>query len=136
MPAVPMSLRDLLDLLEKLEGRVNSYWNFYSIVVFAVGGWLITKGVDAFPPHSVLTMAIGLSAFFIVNLSVIYHAERRIAAVEDEVRLSASTPDAVSSPLFRQYLQKLSIPHRSRYTFVFHLVLDISLLTLLYLKGA
>ena len=130
-----MPLKDLLDLLEKLEGRVNSYWNFYSIVVFATAGWLINKDI-ALAPQAAIAIAVGLSAFFVVNLSVIYHAGRRIAAVEDEVRLCASAPSAVSSPLFHEYLQKLSIPHRSRYTFVFHLVLDISLLTLLYLKGA
>ena len=130
-----MPLKDLLDLLEKLETRVNSYWNFYSIVIFASAGWLITKNITL-APQAVTSMAVGLSAFFIVNLSVIHFAERRIAAVEDEVRLCATTAARVSSPLFLLHLKRLSIPHRSLYTLVFHIVIDLSLLALLCLKGA
>jgi hypothetical protein len=130
-----MPLKDLLDLLEKLEGRVNSYWNFYSIVVFAAAGWLVTKNTSL-APQAVIFIAIGMSAFFIVNLSVINFAERRIAAVEDEVRLLTETGAAVSSPLFLRHLRRLSIPHRSRYTFLFHLTIDFSLLALLYARGA
>lgn len=130
-----MPLKDLLDLLEKLEARVNSYWNFYSIVVFAAAGWLVTKET-ALTPQAVIAIGIGMSAFFIVNLSVIHYAERRIAAVEDEVRLLTETGAAVSSPLFRRHLGRLSIPHRSKYTFLFHLMIDFSLLALLCAKGA
>ena len=130
-----MPLKDLLDLLEKLEGRVNSYWNFYSVVVFAAAGWLVTKD-KALEPQAAIFIGIGMSAFFLVNLSVIHFAERRITAVEDEVRLLAQAPMAASSPLFLQHLRSLSIPRRSIYTIIFHLIIDFSLLALLYAKGA
>jgi uncharacterized Ntn-hydrolase superfamily protein len=54
-----MKLKDLLDLLEKLEGRVNAYWNFYSVAVFAIAGWLVAKE-KILTPRSAICIALGL----------------------------------------------------------------------------
>jgi hypothetical protein len=80
-----MPLKDLLDLLDKLESRVNTYWNFYSVAVFATAGWLIAKD-KSFSPTAASAIAAGLVAFFAANLSVIHHAETRILAIESEIQ--------------------------------------------------
>jgi hypothetical protein len=33
-----VELKDLLDLHEKLESRVNAYWTYWSVAVVAIGG--------------------------------------------------------------------------------------------------
>jgi hypothetical protein len=38
-----ISLKDLLDLVEKIETRINSYWNFYTVVLIAIGGWIVSN---------------------------------------------------------------------------------------------
>ena len=127
-----MGLTDLLDLLEKLEGRVNAYWNFYSVAVFAVAGWLLAKE-KLLTPRAAILIAVGLAAFFFANFGVIHFAEQRIAAVEQEI--SVVSRQSTVSPAFSSHLQTLSIPNRSTYTVVLHLTID-ALLALLYVKRA
>ena len=128
-----MELKDLLDLLERLEGRVNAYWNFYSVAVFAVAGWLVAKE-KFLSARSAILIALGLSAFFFANLGVIHSAERRIAAVEQEISVVSQRSEL--SPAFSAHLQMLSIPNRGIYTVVLHLTIDAALLALLYAKRA
>ena len=129
-----MSLKDLLDLLEKLESRVNTYWNFYSVAVFAVAGWLITsKGGDLKPPQT-LPICIGLLAFFIANLSVIHYAEARILAASIEIRSRQSEIDTMSSSLFKDHLRTLAIPARGTFSKCLHGIIDVSLMALILLN--
>lgn len=65
-----MSLKDLLDLSEKLEDRINTYWNFYTLVVLAVVGWRFSNPVAFNPINSVIAVIV-LGAFFYSNFSVI-----------------------------------------------------------------
>src|SRR6266404_6248652 len=103
-----MQLKDLLDLLDKLESRVNTYWNFYSVAVFATAGWLVSKD-KSFPPASASAIAAGLVAFFAANLSIIHHAEARILAVESEIQ-QRDWSSTITSGLFLHRLKTISIP--------------------------
>ena len=58
-----MSLKELLDLSEKLEDRISSYWNFYTIAVLAVGGWLFTAKPQL-ETVSAVVLTIVLIVFF------------------------------------------------------------------------
>lgn len=131
-----MGLKDLLELLEKLEGRANSYWNFYSVAVFAVAGWLVTKD-KGLTKDAAFIIAIGMLVFFVANLSVILFAEGRIAAVEDEVRFVANKEGSNVSPSFSDHLnKKLSIPNRHIFTLILHCLIDFVLLVLIFAKRA
>lgn len=77
-----------------------------------------------------------MTVFLMANLAVIQHAERRIGAVEGEIRALAEVPGAASSPAFSGHLKTIGIPGRSISTIVLHLTIDASLLVLLYLKSS
>ena len=68
-----MNLKELLELSEKLEDRINAYWNFYTIVVLAVAGWLVS-GLPSYKTIDAIVLAITLGAFFLSNISVIRFA--------------------------------------------------------------
>lgn len=36
-------VKDLLDAHDRSEGRINTYWNFYLIVVVTCVGWLVSR---------------------------------------------------------------------------------------------
>jgi hypothetical protein len=127
-----MPLKDLLDLLEKLESRVNIYWNFYSVAVFATAGWLVSKD-KTFSPAAACGIAAGLVAFFVANLSVIHHAEARILAVESEIQ-QRDWSSVVTSKRFLHHLETISIPRRSLFSKMLHIVIDAAVLLLLYTK--
>ena len=75
-----MSLKDLLELSEKLEERISAYWNFYTLVVIAVGGWLLTTPDLNRSQNWVL--AIVLLTFFASNYTVIRYATNRFEVAE------------------------------------------------------
>jgi hypothetical protein len=128
----PMPLKDLLDLLDKLESRVNTYWNFYSVAVFATVGWLVSKD-ECFSRTAASAIAAGLVAFFAANLSVIHHAEARILAIESEIQ-QKDWSSIIVSGLFLHRLKTISIPKRSLFSKLFHIVIDAAVLLLLYTK--
>ena len=76
----------LLDAIERLESRLNSYWNFYTLVVLATVGWLMSAA-NPFSANQSVAVTVALGLFFLANLSVIRGATRRILALEDELRL-------------------------------------------------
>ncbi len=37
-----MELKKLLDLHEKIESRINAYWTYWAVAIFAIAGWLFS----------------------------------------------------------------------------------------------
>jgi hypothetical protein len=124
---------ELFDLLEKLESRVDRYWTFYSVAVLAVAGWLFSgKGLAR--PDAPL-VAVGLLMFFAGNFAVITLTEKRILAVESEIKARSQQAEIVS-PEFRGHLSRLSFPRRRLASTVIHAVIDLALIGLVFLKAA
>jgi hypothetical protein len=71
--------------------------------------------------------------FFAANLSVIHHAEARILAVESEIQ-QRDWSSIIASGLFLHRLKTISIPKRSLFSKLFHIVIDAAVLLLLYTK--
>jgi len=128
-----MSLKELLDLSEKLEDRINAYWNFYTIVVLAVAGWLVS-GLPSFKTIDAIVLAIALGAFFLANISVIRFATLKLTALESEIETIASSADLKSEKYIKQ-LRSWSIPNRMALSWVLHLLVDIAVLTAIFVKG-
>ena len=57
-----MELKDLLDLHEKLETRINAYWTYWSVAILAMGGWLFTSG-KGLSHGEAIALAIGSSSW-------------------------------------------------------------------------
>ena len=129
-----MELKDLFDLLEKLETRVNAYWNFYSVGVFAIAGWLVVKD-KALARWAVLFIGLGMSAAFLGNLAVIRAVEKRIAAVEAEIRETAASSNKMRSTEFRELPEKWPNTARTSWSIAMHVTIDLCMLALLCTRG-
>lgn len=127
-----LSFKDLLDLVEKLETRVNAYWNFYTVVTIAAGGWLLTRTADFTLAQGLLLMA-GLACFYAANLAMIRGATRLIVAAGQEVRARAANLD-FSSPAFQITLRQDLLPGRLPASYILHLAVDAAILTAIALK--
>ena len=126
--------RTLLDMIEKLESRVNAYWNFFSVVALAVSGWLITSKAT-FTTTQGIVLAIAVVIFFGANLSVVRAATARLLAFEAE--LNAVAPAATfGSDALRRNLSRPVIPGRLAGSVVLHLAVDIAVLYLIWSKVA
>ena len=128
-----MSLKELLDVSEKLEDRINAYWNFYTIVVLAVAGWLFS-GHPVFETVGSIVLAIALGAFFLSNISVISFATLKLTALESEIEAIASSADLKSEGYIKQ-LRSWSIPNRMILSWALHLLVDIAVLAAIFVKG-
>ena len=126
-------IKNILDTIEKLESRVNAYWNFYTIIVVAVAGWLFSSR----PPFSVsqsiaLTMAI--SMFFAANFSVIRAATKRIVAFENELNIAANGYEFKTDDL-KNELSNNSMPGRLIASYMLHAVVDVAVIYTIWNMG-
>lgn len=124
----------ILELIEKLETRINAYWNFYTIVVIATVGWLLSSKVPFSGPQSVaLTIAVAL--FFVVNFSVMRAATRRVVAFELELNAISENAEFASDALTEE-LTSTSIPRRLVISHLLHIVVDVAVIYAIWSKLA
>lgn len=128
-----MGISETLDILEKVESRLNNYWNFYTVVVVAVCGWLITQNSDQIPIDYATAhfLAFGTVLFFFMNLAVIRAATIRLMAFENELMRNASNCKDISSQL-REYLASQHIKMRLGFTYATHISMDIVVILFIY----
>ena len=125
-----MELKELFDIQEKLESRINAYWTYWSVAIFAIGGWLFS-GKQSLSQQQSLAIAIGVSAFFLANLGVLWPATRLVIGIRDEIRLRANECDFLSLKL-SQAFTKNSLAFRLELTLILHIVVDLVLLWALF----
>lgn len=124
-----MDIKALLDVYERLEQRINAYWTYWSVAIFALGGWLFSGG-GGVAPHQKLPVVIALSIFFLANLGVLLAATRLAIAVLDEVAIKVQANPELGSSL-RSALLAANMPYRVALTLLLHLGVDIAAISLL-----
>jgi hypothetical protein len=117
-----MELKDLLDLHEKLESRINAYWTYWSIAILAIGGWLFTSG-KTLTTGQAIGVAIGASVFFLANIGVLWPATKLAIGVRDEIRLKAKAATFGSAKLAAAFAED-TLVLRLQLTIGLHLVID------------
>jgi hypothetical protein len=117
-----VELKDLLDLHEKLETRINAYWTYWSVAILALGGWLFTSGKTLSGSQS-LGVAIGAVVFFLANLGVLWSATRLVIGVREEVALKSQSLTLSSTRLAAAF-RDASPAWRLELTLVLHLAID------------
>ena len=128
------SIKKIIEIIENLESRINSYWNFYIIIVVATVGWLMSsKTPFTTNQGAALTIAIGL--FFISNFLVMRAATKRIVAFEDELN-SISRSHEFNSSVLKNELSKASMQRRLFASYVLHGVIDIVVIYAIWSKLA
>ena len=117
-----MELKDLLDLHEKLETRINAHWTYWSIAILAIGGWLFTSG-KSLTETQAIGVAIGAAVLFLANLGVLWPATKLAIGVRDEIRLKSKKIEFNSSKLTAAFGED-TLAFRLQFTIVLHLVID------------
>ena len=80
-----LKLSELWTYSESLESRVNSYCNFYTVLILAFGGLLLTKEREFYLEHGVIMLAAFVT-FSIMNLFVMRAATLLLVGITDEIK--------------------------------------------------
>lgn len=128
-----MELKELFDLHEKLETRINAYWTYWSVAVFAFGGWLFT-GKHSFTFEQSAAVSFGALVFFFCNLGVLWQSTKLVTAVRDEIRIKSGETSFKSTNLQR-VLSEDGLKYRLKITIILHIVVDLIVVWALFSIG-
>ncbi|MGI0117680.1 hypothetical protein [Zooshikella sp. RANM57] len=120
---------DIIALIETIESRINSYWNFYTVVIFANAGWVFSQYGQLSTMTAVL-LSFGLVLFFIANLSSQKSALECLSAAREELKTLLNVCNY--QQLFKHYSTE-SILYRYSGTFVLHITVDILLIVIVFM---
>ena len=115
-----ITLTELWSYSESLESRVNSYWNFFTVLIVAFGGWLLTKD-GAFDGYHGIIMISAFSTFALMNLSVIRAATLLLVGISEEIKRRVSTAPFESDEYPLRASSQL-LRNRVGFSYVLHLV--------------
>jgi hypothetical protein len=121
-----------LEIIEKLESRINAYWNFYTIIVVANVGWLMSAKTP-FSLTQSIALTIALSVFFLANFSVMRAATKRVVAFESELNAICNDFECNSATLKKE-LSSNSMPGRLLVSTLLHLAVDTAVIYSIWSK--
>lgn len=124
-----MELKDLLDLHEKIESRINAYWTYWSVAIFAIAGWLFSEK-RSLSAREAMGVSIAVMVFFAANLGVLLPATRLATGLRDEIRLKTKEVRFASAKLAEAFAED-SLAFRLQLTFALHLAVDAVVLGIL-----
>ena len=127
-------VKNVLNITDKLESRINSYWNFYTIVVLAVIGWLMSSKAP-FSTSQGIALTIALLMFFAANFFLMRLATLRLLAFECELSALSSNLEFASDELKRNLLRN-SMPYRLPASYILHFVVDAAVIYAIWSKLA
>lgn len=131
---IVMNIQELISVIEKLETRNNSYWNFYTVVIVAVCGWVISQKMEQLDHQTALILMIGNGFFYFMNLSIIHATTSRIVAFERELIHRATQSTEITLSL-QQHLSKPFLLYRVGFTVGTHLIMDAAVLSFIYFSA-
>jgi hypothetical protein len=123
-------IKDIIEVADKLESRVSSYWNFYTVAVVAIIGWLVSSKKDFSLSYSqALVATIVCIGFFIANFYGIRAATKRVIAVESELNALAKKTEFESALLKKElsYSSSTLLP-----SWILHIFVDIIVLFVIW----
>ncbi len=130
--SMDQKIKDLIEVTDKLESRVSSNWNFYTVVVVAIIGWLVSSQIS-FSYSQVLVVTIVCIAFFIANFYAMRAATKRVIAVESELNTLAKKTE-FESPLLKKELSHSSSTLQLISSSVLHVSVDIIVLIAIWTR--
>lgn len=127
-------VKEVIEIIENLEVRVNSYWNFYVVVVLATIGWLMSSRIP-FTMNQGIALIISVSLFFLANFSVLKSSTKRIIAFESELNTIANG-FKFKSTMLRKELSKPAIRYRLASSYLLHIIIDVAVIYAIWSKLA
>ncbi|XPV70526.1 MAG: hypothetical protein ACNI25_08060 [Halarcobacter sp.] len=129
-----MTLSELFNLRETIESRINQYWTFWSVAIFAVCGWLFTDSAqESLKNNAPIFIAIGLLFFFAANLIMLWTSTKLSISIHKEICQQVKKSEL--SDAFKNQIDNSSFRYRAELTIIMHLTIDFALLVFLYIKS-
>jgi hypothetical protein len=129
-----LTIKDLLELIEKIESRINSYWNFYTIIVLATVGWLMSSK-KPFSFYQTIALTVAITIFFAANFGVMRMATKRVVALENELQVRTKTAQFEGDAI-KTELSKPSMALRLKLSYILHIVVDLAVVFAIWSKLA
>ena len=125
-------IKCIVDIIERIESRINAYWNFYFILVIATIGWLMSAKIP-FKTNQAIVLTIALCVFFWASFFMIRSATRRVIAFEQELNFLSAKIE-INSKVLRSELLKATTRGRLLVTGIMHSVIDIAVIFSIWSK--
>lgn len=126
------SVKNILDVLESTESRINSYWNFYVVVVVATIGWLMSSQTP-FTSEQGVVLTVSICLFFAANFAVLRAATKRAVAYEAELKCVAAQREFQSDILLHE-LASGALKYRLPFSYLLHAMIDVAVLYAIWSK--
>jgi hypothetical protein len=115
-----METKDIAELFVTATGKIEFYWNFYTVTALALIGWLVSTKKALAPRVKVLITA-GYLAFVLMNVIGLYGAYTFAEALREDLLLSAkATPDILQNA--QEVLSRRSFEGQKKLVFAIHVL--------------
>lgn len=125
-------IKCIVDIIERIESRINAYWNFYFILVVATIGWLMSSKTP-FKTDQAIILTIALCVFFSTNFFMIRSATKRVIAFEHELNFLSANIE-INSRALKSELSKATTRGRLLINSIMHSVIDIAVIVAIWSK--
>jgi hypothetical protein len=125
-----METKDIADLFIAATGKIEFYWNFYTVTLLVLIGWLVsTKKVLRPGLKSLIT--IGYLVFTSMNILGLWGAYTFAEALRQDLLIAAqSTPDILKNS--QAMLSESSFSKQRGAVLIIHGVLGVFVLTIIW----
>jgi hypothetical protein len=125
-----MDTKDIADLFIAATGKIEFYWNFYTVTLLALIGWLVsTKKVLRAELKSLIT--IGYLVFVLMNILGLWGSYTFAEALRQDLLIAAeAAPDTLRNA--QAVLAKGSFSGQRILALVIHAVLGVFVLSVIW----
>lgn len=122
-------LKDILEVIDRLEARLNRYGSFYQVVIIALIGWILSSNINLSLFEGVLAVA-SVIVFLSSNLIYWISCTKRILAAEKELNSLAQNRDFMNSD-WKKALSTPQMANRLPWGISLHILVDVLVIALI-----
>lgn len=129
-----IELKDTIDLYTNSVDKVEFYWNFYSVVVISIIGWLLSERRKL--PHHLKLLAIGGFLFFAaMNLYNLMGAYTLSDALQDDLRYHLANSRDHGLEQTQQVFANAGFKYQKPAAMAVHLVIATAVVLMIWQTG-
>lgn len=122
-------LKDILEVIDRLEARLNRHGAFYQVVVIALIGWILSIEISLSLAEGVLAV-VSVIVFLSSNLIYWTFCTKRILAAEKELNALAKNRDFMNSD-WKKELSTPQMSNRLLWGISLHILVDVLVIALI-----
>jgi hypothetical protein len=116
-----MDIKAIADLFVTATGKVEFYWNFYTVTLLALIGWLVSTKRTLLPRVKLL-ITVGYLAFVLMNIFGLWNSYTFVEALrKDLLHAAKADPDAIRNA--QEVLLNISFESQKIMTLVIHVLI-------------